>query len=160
MCCGFIVEDGLLFPHFGWLCLPLRFGGLRMCFPYPGRELDLFISMWDLLWVCVSPVAAVVKVCLLSSPGIWVAVYATTFLGCYWVVWAMLGPRTTLSHLIDFSCVHPFVWVVTMLSLFPHRDVSCLFYYGMQWLVFGLLRAGLEAGYAWENWCLEPPRQS
>ena len=28
------------------------------------------------------------------------------------------------------------------------RAVSCLFYCGMQWLVFGLLRVGLEVGYA------------
>ena len=38
-----------------------------------------------------------------------------------------------------------------------HRAVNCLFYYDMQWLVFGLLRVVLEAGYAWENWCWSHP---
>ena len=41
--------------------------------------------------------------------------------------------------------------VVTLLSSPPSQSCELLFYCGMQWLVFGLLRIGLEAGYAWEN---------
>ena len=35
---------------------------------------------------------------------------------CYWVVLAILGPRTTLSCLVDLSCVHLLFGVVTLLS--------------------------------------------
>ena len=39
---------------------------------------------------------------------------------------------------------------VTLLSSSPSQSCELLFYCGMQWLVFGLLRIGLEARYAWE----------
>ena len=40
--------------------------------------------------------------------------------------------------------------VVTLLSSPPSQSCEVLFYYSMQWLVFRLLRIGLEARYAWE----------
>ena len=51
--------------------------------------------------------------------------------------------------LFDLNCVSPFCLGLSpyCLYLLP-IVVDCLFYYGMQWLVFGLLRVGLEARYA------------
>ena len=51
-----------------------------------------------------------VKAWLLSSTSFWVVVYASTFLGCCRVVLATLGPRTTLSCLVDLSCVHLIIY--------------------------------------------------
>ena len=101
---------------------------------------------------------------LLSSPSFGLILsYCSCkhLLGFCWVVLATLWPRTTLSRLIYLSCVHLFVWGCHPVAfIFITERWDACFTVGMQWLVFGLFRVGLEAGYAWENWCLEPLKQS
>ena len=82
-------------------------------------------------------------------PWFWVAVYASTFLDCCRVVLATLGPRTTLSRLVELICVHLFVWGChpVVFIFFTELWTAC-FTVGMQWLGFRLFRVGLEAGYA------------
>ena len=87
----------------------------------------------------------------IDLPWLWVVVYASTLLGYCWVGLAMLGPRTTLKCCLTWVVFTLSFKVVTLLSSPPSQSCELLFYCGMQWLVFGLLRIGLEAGYAWET---------
>ena len=59
---GFIVENGLLFSHVGWLCLPLHFGAVVGCFgvilatigPRTSQELFSLSKLWiACLTVCM-----------------------------------------------------------------------------------------------------------
>ena len=57
--------------------------------------------------------------------------------------------KNNSEALFDLNCVSPFGLGLSPYCLhLLHRVVNYLFYCSMQWLVFGLLRVGLEAGYA------------
>ena len=76
-------------------------------------------------------------------------------LGCYWVFLATLGPRTTLKHLVWLELCSPFrLGCHPVVFIFFTELWTTCFTAGMQCLVFGMFRVGLEAGYAWETWCL------
>ena len=85
VCCGLVDVGYLListFVNWVFLCPRWEFG----FFPNCGLRNAAIVS----LGVC----------------GCW----CTLVLGCCWVVLATLGPRTTLSCLVDLNCVSPFVW--------------------------------------------------
>ena len=135
--------------------------GLRLCVS--------FVHDWELdfspvLGLCNVAIILIVSLGLLSSPGFG---FLLGCWGCKHLLWLLLScfgharAKNNSEALFDLNCVSPFCLGLSPCYLYLlHGAVNYLSYCGMHWLVFGLLRVGLEARYAWENWCLEPLRQS
>ena len=82
-------------------------------------------------------------------PWFWVASWLLRLLGLLLSFFGHARAKNNSESLLDLNCVSPFCLGLSACCLHVlHRAVNCLFYYDIQWLVFGMLRVGLEAGYA------------
>ena len=98
------------------------------------------------------PILGLCKVAIFFIVSLWLLMYPGfgLLLSCFIHARAKSNSELSCGSELCFTC-----W----LGLSPgclfllHRVVNGLFCCGMQWLVFGLLWVGLEAGYAWEDWC-------
>ena len=123
-----------------------------MCFPYLGWESDLHLHWGFAMSFYFS------RCCSGKS----VAIVLPLVLGCCMckhilgLLLSCFGHARAKNN-SESSCL---TWAMFTISFgsspcclyFHHRAVNCLFQCG--YVVVGLQTVGLEAGYAWETWCL------
>ena len=153
--------ESLFFPLFCLCNLSSHYIGDCVC-----------CGLMDVGWLLISPLVSWVFLCprwefgfsfglglckiaivIIVSLGCW----CTLVLGCCWVVLATLGPRTTLSCLVDLNCVSILVGIVIRLS-FPSSQ-SCEWIVLLRYAVVGLrtVESGIRGWLFLRRLVLRPP---